>query len=68
MDLRFRRDSPGCDTKETIPISHRNGEVSEKAGSGSQGDGFSGPGKGRLGAGGTISEKPLCSVGSTGTT
>ena len=41
-------------------------EVSEKAGSGSQGDRLSGPGKGRLGANGNISEKQLCSVGSTG--
>ncbi len=43
--------------KETIPISPRNGEVSEKAGSGSQGDGFLGPGKAWLGAGGTLWEK-----------
>src|ERR1035441_3470781 len=32
--------------KKPIPISPRNGEVSEKAGSGSRGDRLSGPGKG----------------------
>ncbi len=31
--------------KKMIPISHRNGEVSEKAGSESRGDGFLGLGK-----------------------
>jgi len=51
---------------KTIPLSPCNGELSEKAGSGCSGDGFSGPGKGRLGAGGTIWEKILCSEGSTG--
>ncbi len=43
--------------KEPIPMSPRNGEVSEKAGSGSQGDGYLGLGKGWLGAGGTLGEK-----------
>ncbi len=33
--------------KKTIPISPRNGEVSEKAGSGSRDDGLSGPGEDR---------------------
>ena len=40
--------------------------MSEKAGSGSRGDRLSGPGKGRLEAGGTIWEKTLCSEGPTG--
>ena len=40
-----------------IPISHRNGEVSEKAGSGCPGDEFLGLVKGWLGAGGTLWEK-----------
>ena len=39
-----------------IPISHRNGEVSEKAGSGCPGDEFLGLVKGWLGAGGTLWE------------
>jgi len=43
--------------KETILISPRNGEVSEKAGSGSRGDGVLGLGKGWLGASGTIWQK-----------
>ena len=43
--------------KKTIPISPRNGEVSEKAGSGCPGDGFSGLVKGWLGVGGTLGEK-----------
>ena len=43
--------------KKTIPISPRNGEVSEKAGSGSRGDRFSGLGKGWLGASETLWEK-----------
>ena len=43
--------------KKMIPISPGNGEVSEKAGSGSQGDGYLGLGKGWLGAGGTLREK-----------
>ena len=34
--------------KKSIPISHRKGEVSEKAGSGSRDDGLSGPGEDRL--------------------
>jgi hypothetical protein len=52
--------------KKTIPISSRNAEVSEKVGSGCWGDGLSGPGKGRKGAGGTVWENELCSEGSTG--
>ena len=40
--------------------------MSEKAGSGSRGDRLSGPGKGRLGAGGTVWEKKPCPEGSTG--
>jgi hypothetical protein len=40
--------------------------VSEKVGSGCRGDGLSGPGKGRKGAGGTVWENELCSEGSTG--
>ena len=40
-----------------VTISHRNGEVSEKADSGCRFDGFRRPGKGGLGAGGTIWEK-----------
>ena len=52
--------------EKTISISPRNGELSEKAGAGSRGDKLLGPGKGRLGAGGTIWEKTLCSEGSMG--
>ena len=52
--------------KKPIPISARKGEVSEKAGSGSRDDRFSGPGKGWLGAGGTLWEKKPCPEGSTG--
>src|ERR1035437_7045784 len=52
--------------KNTILLSPRNGEVSQKAGSGSCGDRLSGSGKGRLGLGGTIWEKILCSEGPTG--
>jgi hypothetical protein len=43
--------------KKRIPLSSRNGELSEKAGFGCRGDRLSGPGKGRLGAGGTVWEK-----------
>ncbi len=45
--------------KKTIPISPRNGELSEKAGSGSRSRWFSGTRKGRLRAAGSISEKTL---------
>jgi len=45
MGCLFRRDSLACGTQKMIPISPRNGEVSEKAGSGSRGDGFWGLGK-----------------------
>jgi hypothetical protein len=40
-----------------IPLSSRNGELSEKAGFGCRGDRLSGPGKRRLGAGGSVWEK-----------
>ena len=43
--------------EKTIPLSSRNGELSEKAGSGSRGNGFSGSVEGRLGADGTLWEK-----------
>jgi hypothetical protein len=43
--------------KKRIPLSTRNGELSEKAGLGCRGDRLSGPGKGRLGTGGTVWEK-----------
>ena len=43
--------------KKKLPLSSRNGELSEKAGFGCRGDRLSGPGKGRLGAGGTVWEK-----------
>jgi hypothetical protein len=43
--------------KKRIPLSSRNGELSEKAGLGCRGDRLSGPGKGRLEAGGTVWEK-----------
>ncbi len=52
--------------QKRIPIFPRNGELSEMAASGNRGIRLSGPGKGRLGAGGTIWEKILCSEGSTG--
>ena len=50
----------GATPKKTSPISPRNGEVSEKTGSGSRGDRLSGPGKGRLGGDGTVWEKKPC--------
>ena len=52
--------------KKTVPISPRKGEVSEKAGPGSRSNGFSGPGEGRLGAGGTPLGERLCPEGLTG--
>ena len=45
MGCRFRLDSQPAAPKKMIPIFPRNGEVSEKAGSGSPGDEFWGLGK-----------------------
>ena len=43
--------------EKTILLSSRNGKLSEKAGSGSRGNGFSGSVEGRMGADGTLWQK-----------